>query len=707
MSEELLRYIKSTYWQKTSSMKFLLAVQDHLGLHTLQRQYFEFLFFLFLSLNKVRYHLFKEHKMTYQGVVRVTIDALLFAPDYSSRNHNVDTAKVARLKQIFEQEGCNRYDPQNFITGIIDQDVFQKALVRSRLTSESLQGVGEPPMLFLPPNTYVRCDQGKSRVKALAKTRGLFHWWTLKLFTGESTILVPKTGIDNARKDQEALNKMIEGPMNEGHFSDGRIYAEIVQNCPDPTVNNEWWARLSKSKAEILKRLLDHRSLAAPLLELTHLIPAMREGLWIGEINQYFKFILETWIEIMGSRSALRHIDPEAVRELQLRAPGVSQRDLEHVTRIITNELAFKSLTDMSERTKLLSRLKRINLLIPSIYTLQKDVKYLQPCAGVMKQLIQGRERFCCTVQTAARTAFSLRNFPGADSMFLDGFKRLYLFIMQNWVQLTGKNPHLENRESNPRESISDPRAWFRLASEAQRLGFRSAEITRLASTDPDRELALKALLLGRPEPEYEYDESDLDNAITSVVQAFRTARRRQPVTFEPRFTTRGVGEPLSRRCGPQYSEAYGRDRQFLTMSHFALPVQRDMDVTSLFVRKSVFHAFFRIEEQNETAPDASSFPPVPPMAPSSGGIWSSQECGLDDSEDEGMNELSPSELLGRQDEVLQQDILRQHARDVAASRCRGSGQIVDISSDSCESASESECSIFVIKPKQKKRRTE
>ncbi|KAI8719918.1 hypothetical protein NCS52_00774100 [Fusarium sp. LHS14.1] len=362
--------------------------------------------------------------MTYQGVVRVAIDALVFAPDYSSCNYNIDTAKVARLKQIFELEGCNRYDPQNLITGSIAQDVLQKALVRSHLTSESLLREGEPPILHLPPNTYVRCDQGRSRVKALVESEGLSHWWTLKLFTDS---------------DQRALDKISEDSMNKGNFSDGHICAGIVQNRFNTTVEKKWWARLSKSKAEILKRLLDHKSLAAPLLELIYFIPAMREGLMIGvwhrimaakcdeEINRYFEFILDTWIEIMGSRSSLRHIDPESVRELQLRSPGVSQRDLEHVTRVVASKLVFKSLTDMSERTKLLNRLKSINFLIPSIYTLQKDAKYLRPCAGVVKQLIQGWERSSCTAQTVARSAFPLKNFPGADAMFLDKLKRLIL----------------------------------------------------------------------------------------------------------------------------------------------------------------------------------------------------------------------------------------------------------------------------------------
>lgn len=132
------------------------------------------------------FHLLGKYDMTYQGIVRMAINALVFAPDYSSCNYNIDTTKVNRLKHIFELEGCNRYDPQNFIRGSITRDALQKALVRSRLTLASLQREGDPPMLHLPPDTYVRCDQGRSRVKALLDTDRSFYWWTVELYAGKS-----------------------------------------------------------------------------------------------------------------------------------------------------------------------------------------------------------------------------------------------------------------------------------------------------------------------------------------------------------------------------------------------------------------------------------------------------------------------------------------------------------------------------------------
>ncbi|KAH7233807.1 uncharacterized protein BKA55DRAFT_580198 [Fusarium redolens] len=53
---------------------------------------------------------------------------------------------------------------------------------------ESLQREGDPLTLHLPLDTYIRCDQGRSRVKALLDTGRFFYWWTVELYAGESKI---------------------------------------------------------------------------------------------------------------------------------------------------------------------------------------------------------------------------------------------------------------------------------------------------------------------------------------------------------------------------------------------------------------------------------------------------------------------------------------------------------------------------------------
>ncbi len=66
-------------------------------------------------------------------------------------------------------------------------------------------------------------------------------------------------------------------------------------------------------------------------------------------------------------------------------------------------------------------------------------------------------------------------------------------------------------------------------------------------------------------------------------------------------LTTLHIGEPIKKRYGCQYSKAYSNDRFYITIDNFTSHLQKDADITSLFVRRSVFHAFWggRDDEQD------------------------------------------------------------------------------------------------------------
>ncbi|KAM0187040.1 hypothetical protein ACHAPI_011358 [Fusarium lateritium] len=335
----------------------------------------------------------------------------------------------------------------------------------------------------------------------------------------------------------------------------------------------------------------------------------MREGFEIGtwhkiiggkcdeEVARYLMFAFESWVTLMGSKKALQYVDTEDVKEFQSRVPGISQADYYYLAGLIEGGTAFKKLTNTEERSELLRRLKDIKYLLPSIYTLQKDFKYLRLCTDTMKRLLQGKKRIPLTVQVLAYDAFSAKDPEGPNELFFDSLKRLYLYIMRDLVELTGEWPLLEDGEESPEVSFRQPGNWHRLAQEARRLGFESGEITRLAVTNPDEQVALKALQDARPASFYEYNTSELQDILNRIVHEFSKARSR---TFEDRestFTTIGAGEPINRRCGRQYSGSYIRDRWSFELSTFSQTIAESRDITSLFVRKSVFHAFWRLNE--------------------------------------------------------------------------------------------------------------
>ncbi|CAM1508792.1 Fc.00g056400.m01.CDS01 [Cosmosporella sp. VM-42] len=613
-------------------------------------------------LNALTKDVLNEKERKYQGFVKVKIEDLVFAPDDTSCDCNVNSEKVAQLGRIFETEGCNRTDPQNFILGEITQNVLQEAMELSNLTTENLRDRGEPCMLYLPPHAFIRCANGRSRAKAILDIGRFGRWWTIELY-GEL--------------NRETFDTIAENYVNEGKFSHGHICERIVHHrAKDPVGEKRWWARLSKSKANILRRILKHPSLAPPILGIIQLIPGMRDGMEIGtwhkiisgkcdeEIVRYLEHILDIWTALMGSKEALQYVDPEDVWEFQLRVPGISRKDYHHLASLVMSGVAFKKLMDESEREKLLDRMKAIKYLIPSIHTLQKDFKYLRLCTDTLKRLILGKSKLPFTSQAIAYDAWLSQTPLGPDASFMANMKQLYLCIMRNIVELTGESPLLENREEAPENRHRDRRSWYWLAKRASQLGFHSAEITRLASENPDHEVALRALHDARPPSEYEYDDSQLQNLASSIVQEFRKVanRRSEYRDHSSVFTTTGVGEPISRRCGRQYSGAYAQDRWYFKVREFARPTLEATDITSLFVRKSVFHAFWRIDEDwDQDAMSYASPAPTPPRVES----------------------ISQGQLIPDQETLIQQELARQYStRQSATDHSTRDQQILDANRD-------------------------
>lgn len=103
------------------------------------------------------------------GQYRVKLDHLIFEPgvrDYDKKN-------VARLRDIFKTEGCQREIPEHFIPAIIDRSMLDSAWQKCERPSE----------LLLPAGYIVRCLHGKHRV--LASKESLPYrdqWWILNLY---------------------------------------------------------------------------------------------------------------------------------------------------------------------------------------------------------------------------------------------------------------------------------------------------------------------------------------------------------------------------------------------------------------------------------------------------------------------------------------------------------------------------------------------
>ncbi|KAH7230137.1 uncharacterized protein BKA55DRAFT_598922 [Fusarium redolens] len=134
----------------------------------------------------------EEKNTKFRGIVKVSIEDLVFSPEFMPCDQNISAAKVSRLKRIFKTEGCNRSEPSNFILGTIPASLLSEALRLSELTLDGLRGSEGSRMLYLPRFQYIKCANGRSRAAALLDTPHLGTWWTVELYVGYIKIWIQK-----------------------------------------------------------------------------------------------------------------------------------------------------------------------------------------------------------------------------------------------------------------------------------------------------------------------------------------------------------------------------------------------------------------------------------------------------------------------------------------------------------------------------------
>ncbi|CRK28067.1 hypothetical protein BN1708_015097 [Verticillium longisporum] len=92
------------------------------------------------------------------------------------------------------------------------------------------------------------------------------------------------------------------------------------------------------------------------------------------------------------------------------------------------------------------------------------------------------------------------------ESEFLRSLKRLYLYIIQDVIELSRENPLIEEDEEKPE-----------YPSRAREIGFASDEISRLYSVNLDREAVAKFLLSVQPPKRFSYREK-FDRLIGAII---------------------------------------------------------------------------------------------------------------------------------------------------------------------------------------------
>ncbi|EUC39552.1 hypothetical protein COCMIDRAFT_31295, partial [Bipolaris oryzae ATCC 44560] len=422
----------------------------------------------------------------------------------------------------------------------------------------------------------------------------------------------------------QARRSLVDDYSNSRKFSDGTIFRKIIEyETSDNYSKQHWWSWLTDCKKDILCRIFSHLEFNAALRQL-YQVPALLEDLNITvwhkiiatrsdeEFLHYISLILATFDYIcIKQKRLLIALDRETVRHLQSRCPGTSLSDLKHLEHLVHKKQIFPNVDDAT-RQEIWKRLRNTKYLIPTLGSLQHDFKYIRGPAVALHRLLSptgSRRQHRKTLRDLAELAFSApqlrekvtiqitndstQEITGDEhDQFEIGFQQLYLFAMRESWSLVNDCPLKEPAREKPLPKSPDPIVWHNFAKLAYTLGFKSTEVQRLKQINPFQEKARQVLL---DKHEWSCEDALIQRLLTDTEQLYRMmSQNTSSLKNEPQMLTHGPGEPVKRRRGRCYENAYDRDKQHMFIKTLLQPVDGYADsVTSLFVRKSVHQAFF------------------------------------------------------------------------------------------------------------------
>ena len=215
----------------------------------------------------------------HRGLARIDLSALDFGFSLQRGHREASDKLVCSLERKFELQGCLRFDDENYIPAIIEDNVLRLAISEAGLAELSIRNNdGFIPHLKIP---HLDCLHGLHRV--LAAERHLDEderWWTVSLYSkGElwRYICLQLALTFCADLPDSTCREIIEHDPCSQSLSSGAIFRKIRLNRRGghEQEENTWWARLSPMQEKNFKRLLRKHRLAAAFDDLLDM-----PGLW-------------------------------------------------------------------------------------------------------------------------------------------------------------------------------------------------------------------------------------------------------------------------------------------------------------------------------------------------------------------------------------------------------------------------------------------
>lgn len=303
-----------------------------------------------------------------------------------------------------------------------------------------------------------------------------------------------------------------------------------------------------------------------------------------------------------------RRVDPSSVdtitvAQLQTLAPAHSTDDAEKIRRLFDAGSLFPRVTERTERIQLQSNVLTVQHMIPSLFSFFEDIKFLEPCAKVVRSLCTKSKR---TVRQSLMGSFFdpekqvvecapdlLRICKSVSSQEYAelAYVQVWLYAFRHFPQMSNTTTRKSPDKVKPTTLEPSPALQQALGHLAVTLGFRSEDAYNMQQVDPTSQIISQLLRQQFPNAEYEPDAAV---QLSAMLRSVRAKPRSQPDAV---FTSQTCLETLQ-RCGRPYEDDHCEDQGSLFLPQVLnKPDTHGRCITTFYRKWNMLRVFFAIDD--------------------------------------------------------------------------------------------------------------
>lgn len=296
-------------------------------------------------------------------------------------------------------------------------------------------------------------------------------------------------------------------------------------------------------------------------------------------------------------------VDTITVQMLQTLAPSHSTDDAEKVRRLFDAGTVFPRVTDRAERDELQSNVLTVQHMIPSLFSFFEDIKFLEPCAKVMRSLCTTSKR---TVRQGLMGSFfdpkeyvveyapdQLRVCTSISPQEYAevAYVQLWLFAFRHFPQMSNTTTRKSPNKAKPTTVEPSPALRQALGHLAVTLGFKSENAYQMQQANPTAQIIEQLLRHQFPNSEYEPD------AAVQLSNILKSARAKPRLPPDAVFTS-GTSLETLQRCGRPYEDDHLEDQGCLFLPQIlSKPETHGRCITTFYRKWNMIRVFFPVED--------------------------------------------------------------------------------------------------------------